>query len=99
MSISSHNATSDLPSFAPPLTALSEAAHPRVIEITERLFGGPASIRVEDDPEFPSQYFVVTTPASGDTHELVSKVDDWHRTIRAALGDGISDYRLMVDPR
>lgn len=99
MSISSHNPLTEAATIASPLVVTSTGMSPCVIEVTERLFGGPVSIRVEDDPEFPSRYFVVSTPASGEVEELVAKVNDWHRTIREVLGDGISDYRLMIEPR
>ena len=78
---------------------MSDRAHPQVVDITRRLFGGEVSIGLEHDPEFPSQYFVVSTTAQGSIEHLVEKVDDWHRIIREALGDGIGDYRLIVDPQ
>jgi hypothetical protein len=78
---------------------MSDRAHPRVLEITRQVFGGEVAIGLENDPELPSQYFVVSTTARGSIEQLAALVDDWHRMVRAALGDGISDYRLLVDPQ
>jgi len=101
MPLSSDCASTRVTVFEPPSPnpALTETAHPQVIELTERLFGGSVSIDKEDDPEYPAQYFVVSTRASGTIEELVAKTDTWHRAIREALGDRINDYRLIVDPQ
>ena len=99
MSLPTQNLTSDITPFTPAVGTLSESAHPQVIEITERLFGGPVSIVKEPDPEIDAEYFVVSTPAKGTVEELVSAFNAWHRDIRTAIGDAIGEYRLSLDPR
>ncbi len=101
MPLSSEQTSTSLTSFQPlPASPTpSDAAHPQVIELTQRLFGGRVSIDREEDPEYPDQYFVVSIQAVGTIEELVAKTDAWHRAIREALGDRISDYRLLVDPQ
>jgi hypothetical protein len=99
MSLPAQNLTSATTNFSPTVGTPSESAHPQVIEITKRLFGGPVSIVKEPDPEIDAEYFVVSTPAQGTVEELVSAFNTWHREIRTAIGNAISDYRLSIDPR
>ena len=99
MTIGSQSSIPGVSTELTPLVLPSPGVPSCVIEITERLFGGPVSIRIEDDPEFPSRYFVISSPVSGEVEEIVAKVNDWHRQVRAELGDAICDYRLLVEPR
>ncbi len=77
---------------------LSDADHTRVSEYTRQLFGGSVSIRWEEDPEYPAEYFVVSAVATGTVDELVAKNNEWHYRIAAMIGSG-HPYRLMIDPQ
>jgi hypothetical protein len=68
-----------------------------VAEFTRHLFTGPVTISTAFDPEYDSQYFVVSVVARGDTHELVQLNDRWHREICAVAGEAANNYRLSLD--
>jgi hypothetical protein len=68
-----------------------------VEEFSRELFQGGVTIRPEADPEYPSNYFVVTVAAIGSADELVELNDRWHREIRQIAGDAADQYRLALD--
>ena len=55
-----------------------------VLAITQELFPGPVSSRVDDAPEHPGyRYSVIEAQASGEPTEVVSWEIEWHRRIRS----------------
>jgi hypothetical protein len=93
MSIGELNSTDQLSAGGRPL---SDSAHAAVTALTHRLFAGPVSIERESDPEFPSEYFVVTAGARGGVEELVELHHRWHVELQDVAGDQADHYRLSM---
>jgi hypothetical protein len=68
-----------------------EEAFPEILRMTQELFGGPASVMIETDPELPDvRYAVFETTAHGDAAELVQLRLEWHRRAEAVIGEAQS---------
>lgn len=70
----------------------------RVLDHTRKIFGGPAAIVGEIDPETNEECLVVTAVVSGTVEEIVAGNDRWHRELRNVCGEAATLYRLDLDP-
>ncbi|HUG90093.1 MAG TPA: hypothetical protein VML55_04615 [Planctomycetaceae bacterium] len=69
-----------------------EEAFPEILRITEELFGGTASVVIEEDPELPDvRYAVFETAARGDSAELVRLRLQWHERVEMVIGGDQSE--------
>jgi hypothetical protein len=85
-----------IPATASAPAALSERRHAGVRTLTEEIFGRPAAIRLEVDPEFGTPYFVVDVTVSGTADEIFELDQRWHRQLRAAASDDSAHYCLAI---
>jgi hypothetical protein len=61
---------------------LSGATRDKVLAITNNLFPGQATCRVDEDPEYSGyRYQVIEAQASGDPADIVTREIAWHRQI------------------
>lgn len=68
-----------------------------VAQFTKELFEGAVIVRQESDPDFQSDYFVVSVAACGDVDQLIALNDQWHRRIRDVVGEAADQFRLSID--
>jgi hypothetical protein len=80
------------------LPAVAEI-HEKVVQLTERLFQHPATIRRDCDPEIPLEYFVVETPVAGEVDDIVRRHHEWHAALGAVAGEQAEHYRLSLHPQ
>jgi len=73
-------------------------AHRLVLELTQRVFGNPASIQERNNPETGSLYYSVDECASGTVEEIAQKCRVWHSQPIPALTMCGPDYCLHVVP-
>jgi hypothetical protein len=69
----------------------------QVVALTERIFGGPCKVTIEDDPEIEnlrSLVFNATTSLAVD--EVVSHSRRWHREVKQLVQDS-RNFRLSID--
>ena len=75
-----------------------EDAFPEILRITEELFGSPASLVVETDPELPDvRYAAFQTAASGSLEEVSRLRHEWYDRTAALLGDDCEKITLLID--
>lgn len=61
---------------------LSGPTQDKVLAITNSIFSGQATSRVDEDPEYPGyRYPVVEAQVLGDPADIVAKEIEWHRQI------------------
>lgn len=94
--ISAVNSGSPVVGVVPNSPALSDARHASVNEFTAKLFGSPATIRLEIDPEFGTPYFVVDVTARADDETVFELDRQWHRRLPEAAGDEAQHYCLAL---
>ena len=75
-----------------------EQAFPEILRITEELFGGPASVVIEEDPELPDlRYAVFETAARGSLADVSRLRHEWYDRMAALLGDECEKISLLID--
>lgn len=75
-----------------------EDAFPEILRITEELFGAPASVVVETDPEMPDvRYAVFEAVARGCLEEISRLRHEWYDRTEARLGDRCEKITLSID--
>jgi hypothetical protein len=73
--------------------ALPEA----VRKFTEQLFGAPARIHPESDPDVAGEYLVVSVAARGEVEDIVALNHQWHAKLVDVAGDLAERYRLSLE--
>ena len=69
----------------------------QVVELTERLFGGPCQVTLEADPEIENyQSLVFCAKTSLGVHEIVDRRRQWHREVRQ-LVPGAHNFSIIFD--
>jgi hypothetical protein len=68
------------PRFEPPAHELLA-----VEKMTTELFGSPVTLRVTEDPESDIPYIAVDVAVTGKAEDVLPKVREWHRRLRAAV--------------
>jgi hypothetical protein len=71
--------------------------HERVLTMTCTLFPAASPIFSDMDRETGAAFFVVPVKATGSLESIVSRNDDWHRQMLQLVGDGLPQYRLLID--
>jgi hypothetical protein len=70
------------------------AAHERVAVFTQGIFGRPATVTREHDPDEGFEYFRVRVEAAGSMDELKEKFRRWHHELPTAAGEFADRYAL-----
>jgi hypothetical protein len=70
--------------------------HQRVAELTKCIFGRPALVQHEHDPECGDEYFRVSVAAAGSEEEVLQQYRDWHRRLPQAAGEFSDRYCLST---
>jgi hypothetical protein len=69
-----------------------EDQFPVLLQMTEELFGTPASVVVETDPELPDvRYAVFETTARGESAALLRLRMQWHERVESVIGEDQAD--------
>ncbi len=75
---------------------LSGATRDKILAMTNRIFSGPATCRVDEDPEYPGyKYPVIEVQVLGDAADIVAKEIEWHRQITSHFPE-LSSLRLSL---
>ncbi len=71
--------------------------HEAVLAMTEQIFGSPATIEQENDPELPISYYVVLARAGGEVDQIVELNRRWHAALDQVAGNRADLYRLSLE--
>lgn len=69
-------------------------AHERVAAFTQAIFGSPATVSREHDPDEGFEYFRVRVEAAGSMEDLKEKFRRWHHDLPSAAGEFADRYAL-----
>ncbi|HUY90258.1 MAG TPA: hypothetical protein VMV10_16085 [Pirellulales bacterium] len=72
----------------------------KVIRLTRQLFPGEVSTELLQDPESPSETFVVlNVEAPADDERLIDRQCEWHEQVSGVAGCEAPSYRISIDPK
>lgn len=76
----------------------------QVADLTDTIFPGENRIEVRGDPEIPEELHFTFEVAATGVNDAVAKNDEWHRSLRRAVGGRavlfcLSIGRELMDPR
>lgn len=70
---------------------------PDVMRMTQEFFPGESCVKLESDPEFPEDtYLVVDVRASGTAEEIVNRRSQWHKRLRQISPECFGNVRLSI---
>lgn len=69
-------------------------AHQRVAAFTQQIFGNPATVSQEFDPEEGFEFFRVRVQARGTHEEIREQYNRWHRDLPQAAREFSDRYAL-----